>query len=51
MINEHIKNYATKLKEGQKISLSSVKMYLKGKGINITLKALKRRCSNLKIKL
>ncbi len=51
LINEHIKNYATKLKEGQKVSLSSVQNYLRTKGIRISLGALKKRFINLKIKL
>ena len=51
MINNHIKNYAAKLKEGQKVSLSSVQNYLRTKGIRISLGALKKRFINLKIKL
>ncbi len=54
LINDHIKSYASKLKDGQKLSLSSVQAYLRGLKpfpIKISLKALKRRCNNIDIKL
>ncbi len=51
VVDNHIISYASKLKDGQKLSLSSVQTYLRGKSIKITLKALRERCSNLKIKL
>ena len=51
LINEHIKSYASKLKDGQKLSLSGAQTYLRDENINITLKALRRRFNELKIKL